>query len=78
MTADSETRDSAYRQFLEEAPELLGTIEQNLLTLCAEQRDRSAHSVMRAIHTLKGAASTVGLETIVAVAHAFEDIVQSF
>ncbi|OKH23871.1 hypothetical protein NIES593_09150 [Hydrococcus rivularis NIES-593] len=78
MTADSEIRDSAYRQFLEEAPELLGTIEQNLLTLCAEPRNRNVHSVMRAMHTLKGAASTVGLETIVALAHAFEDIVESF
>jgi chemotaxis protein histidine kinase CheA len=76
MTDNSEVRDRAYQKFLEEAPELLGTIEQNLFTLCAEPRDRHVRNIMRAAHTLKGAAAAVGLSAIVSVTHAFEEVVQ--
>jgi two-component system, chemotaxis family, sensor histidine kinase and response regulator PixL len=78
MTADVQTHDWAYKRFLEEVPELLRTIEHNLLTLCTEQRNQNLQSILRATHTLKGAASTVGQETIVSVAHNFEDICQCF
>jgi chemotaxis protein histidine kinase CheA/ActR/RegA family two-component response regulator len=71
-------KNGAYRYFLEEAPELLKIIEQDLLTLCREPKKRRVHSVMRATHTLKSAASTVGLQTIVSVSHDLEDIVQCF
>jgi two-component system, chemotaxis family, sensor histidine kinase and response regulator PixL len=79
MNKELETNNNgAYRYFLEEAPELLKVIEQDLLTLCREPKKRRVHSVMRATHTLKSAASTVGLQTIVSVSHDLEDIVQCF
>ncbi len=79
MTTDSESRDQAYRYFLEEAPELLQLIEQNLylLGLSEEQRTAKVHEIRRAIHTIKGSAAALGLETIKTIAHSFEDLVKS-
>ncbi len=79
MTTDSESRDQAYRYFLEEAPELLQLIEQNLylLGLSEDQRRAKVHEIRRAIHTIKGSAAALGLETIKTIAHSFEDLVKS-
>lgn len=66
-------RDQSYVYFLSEAPELLQTVEQGLLHLHEGNRLQNVHSLMRATHTLKGAAANVGLETIKKVAHTLED-----
>ena len=79
MIADPSIRDQAYPYFLEEAPELLETIEQELFAINdgdIELSDRPlrVNKLMRATHTLKGGAANVGLETIKTVAHSMEDV----
>ncbi|MCC0179110.1 hybrid sensor histidine kinase/response regulator [Waterburya agarophytonicola K14] len=79
MITDPSIRDQAYQYFLEEAPELLETIEQELFAINdgdIELRDRPlrVNQLMRATHTLKGGAANVGLETIKTVAHSMEDV----
>lgn len=79
MITDPSIRDQAYQYFLEEAPELLETIEQELFAINdgdIEPKDRPlrVNKLMRATHTLKGGAANVGLETIKTVAHSMEDV----
>ena len=75
---DSHIQAQAYSYFLAEAPELLHTIEQEILTLPHEHTTAKVHNLMRALHTLKGAAANVGLATIERIAHDFEDLTRVF
>jgi two-component system, chemotaxis family, sensor histidine kinase and response regulator PixL len=75
---DSQIQAQAYGYFLAEAPELLQTIEQEILTLPNEHTTAKVHNLMRALHTLKGAAANVGLATIERIAHDFEDLARVF
>ncbi len=75
---DSHIQAQAYSYFLAEAPELLQTIEQEILTLPNEHTTAKVHNLMRALHTLKGAAANVGLATIEQIAHDFEDLTRVF
>ncbi|HYE72319.1 MAG TPA: Hpt domain-containing protein, partial [Blastocatellia bacterium] len=54
MTIDADIRDQAYQFFIQEAPELLQTIETELLTLKQERSTPKVHSMMRAAHSIKG------------------------
>ena len=79
MITDPDIRDQAYQYFLEEAPELLRTIEEEIFAINEgevelEDRPLRVNSLMRAAHTLKGGAANVGLETIKTVAHSMEDV----
>ncbi|WP_315785049.1 hybrid sensor histidine kinase/response regulator [Fischerella sp. JS2] len=74
MTQDPTIRDQTYPYFLQEAPELLQALEQGLLNLRENWGINQVNDLMRATHTLKGAATSVGLETIATVAHSLEDI----
>lgn len=74
MTNDPTIYEQSYRYFLQEAPELLQVIEQELFTLRENFSINKVYTLMRATHTLKGAAASVGLETINTVAHTLEDI----
>ena len=74
MNNDPTIREQSYRYFLQEAPELLGVLEQELLNLREDYSINKIHNLMRTTHTLKGAAASVGLETIKSVAHSLEDI----
>ncbi len=79
MITDPSIRDQAYQYFLEEAPELLETIEQELYAINdgsieLSERPLRVNKLMRATHTLKGGAANVGLETIKTVAHSMEDV----
>ena len=79
MITDPIIRDQAYQYFLEEAPDLLETIEQELFAINDSSLDRKeralrVNNLMRATHTLKGGAANVGLETIKTVAHHIEDV----
>lgn len=71
---DPDIRDQAYQFFIEEAPELLLTIETNLLSLREERNPSKIHDLMRAAHSIKGGAATVGLDVIKTIAHRLEDI----
>jgi chemotaxis family two-component system sensor histidine kinase/response regulator PixL len=76
MITDAEIREQGYIYFLAEAPELLQTIEQELLSFTEGEGNRKnkVHTLMRATHTLKGGAATVGLEAIQMIAHSLEDV----
>lgn len=74
MTTDPSIRDQSYAYFVQEAPELLQVLEQELLSLREDCSITKIHTLMRATHTLKGAAASVGLESIKTVAHYLEDI----
>ena len=71
---DSESRDYAYQFFLEEAPELLQILETGLLNLQQNYDPAKIHDLMRAAHSLKGGAATVGLSAIKTIAHRLETI----
>jgi chemotaxis protein histidine kinase CheA/ActR/RegA family two-component response regulator len=71
---DPTIREQSYPYFLQEAPELLQVLEQELLSLRENYSINKIHNLMRTTHTLKGAAASVGLETIKTVAHSLEDI----
>ncbi len=74
MAIESDIRDHAYQFFIQEAPELLQLIEEELLTLRQERSIAKIHNMMRAAHSIKGGAASVGLETIKTLAHSLEDI----
>lgn len=74
MAINSDIRDQAYQFFIEEAPELLHIIEAGLLTLNQERSPAKIHSLMRAAHSLKGGAASVGLDAIATLAHRLENI----
>lgn len=79
MITDPDIRDQAYQYFLEEAPDLLQIIEEEIFAINegeVELKDRPlrVNELMRAAHTLKGGAANVGLETIKTVAHSMEDV----
>ncbi|HEY9650494.1 MAG TPA: Hpt domain-containing protein, partial [Coleofasciculaceae cyanobacterium] len=78
MTNDPTIREQSYRYFLQEAPELLQVLEQELLGFRENYNINKVHNLMRTTHTLKGAAASVGLETIKSVAHSLEDIFKAF
>ena len=66
--------DPPYHFFIEEAPELLQAIENGLLTIRQDRSAAKVHEIMRAAHSLKGGAASVGLNGIKSVAHRLEDI----
>jgi chemotaxis family two-component system sensor histidine kinase/response regulator PixL len=76
--ANLEIRDRNYQFFIEEAPELLQIIEMGLLTIKQERTPANIHEIMRAAHSLKGSAASVGLEAVKILAHYFEDIFKAF
>lgn len=67
-------RNQNYQFFIEEAPELLQIIEMGLLTIGQERTPAKIHEIMRAAHSLKGGAASVGLEAVKIIAHHLEDI----
>ena len=74
MSNVPQPRDQAYVCFLAEAPELLQTIEQDLLTLKEDRSLNKVYNLMRATHTLKAMAASVDLQTIHLLAHNLEDV----
>jgi chemotaxis family two-component system sensor histidine kinase/response regulator PixL len=73
MALNSDIRDQAYQFFIEEAPELLHSIESGLLTLREERSTAKVHEIMRAAHSLKGGAASVELNAIKTLSHRLED-----
>ncbi len=71
---DPEIRNQTYQFFLEEAPELLQIIEAGLLQFTQEPSSATIHDLMRAAHSIKGGAATVGLDAIKTIAHRLESI----
>ncbi|MBW4471857.1 MAG: hybrid sensor histidine kinase/response regulator [Stenomitos rutilans HA7619-LM2] len=76
MAINSDIRDHAYQFFTEEAPELLQILETGLLSL-KQRNTATVHNLMRAAHSLKGGAASVGLEAIATLAHRLENILKA-
>ncbi|MFN6567407.1 hybrid sensor histidine kinase/response regulator [Dendronalium sp. ChiSLP03b] len=74
MITDAEIREQGYIYFLAEAPELVQTIEQELFSLSEGYNITKIHNMMRATHTIKGGAATVGIELIQTISHSLEDV----
>lgn len=74
MAIDPDIRDQAYQFFVEEAPALLQILEAGLLTLKQERSTAKVHDLMRAAHSIKGGASSVGLDAIATLAHHLENV----
>ncbi|MGL5036068.1 MAG: Hpt domain-containing protein, partial [Microcystaceae cyanobacterium] len=70
--------EPSYQFFVEEAPELLQLIEEGLLTLKGDRSAAKVHEIMRAAHSLKGGAASVGLTAIKEISHRLEEIFKAF
>ncbi|MDV3348462.1 hybrid sensor histidine kinase/response regulator [Leptothoe sp. LEGE 181152] len=73
MTSASALNQQVPAYFLQEASELLQQIDCELQTLRQGFGIQKMHSLMRAAHTLKGAAASVGLDGIKTTTHSLED-----
>jgi len=73
MLPDPIISEESHSYFLTEAQDLLQSIEQDLLGLREDRTPAKVHNLMRAAHTLKGAAASVGMEMMKNVAHVLED-----
>ena len=71
-------REQTYSYFLIEAQDLLQGMEQDLLSLRTDRNPAKVHSLMRAAHTLKGGAASVGFESMKTMAHTLEDVFKAF
>jgi two-component system, chemotaxis family, sensor histidine kinase and response regulator PixL len=74
MVSDPKLREQTYSYFLTEAQDLLQSIEQNLFSLRQDRSAAKVHELMRAAHTLKGAAASVGFNSMKSIAHSLEDV----
>jgi two-component system, chemotaxis family, sensor histidine kinase and response regulator PixL len=71
---DPTIHEQSHYYFLQESQELLQVLEQDLLSLREDYSINKINNLMRTTHTLKGAAASVGLETIATISHYLEDI----
>lgn len=74
MTTDDEIRQQSYELFRNEAPDLLEQVETGIYNIQEDHSRPTVHGLMRATHTLKGAAANVGRETIKQISHQLEDV----
>ncbi|GGA12702.1 hybrid sensor histidine kinase/response regulator [Okeania sp. KiyG1] len=72
-----ETDDRAYEFFVEEATELLQTLEQGLINISQEHKIQKLHQLMRAAHSIKGGAACIGLMGIQKIAHNLENSIRA-
>ncbi|NEO86023.1 MAG: response regulator [Spirulina sp. SIO3F2] len=74
VSPSSPAQAEGYQYFVTEAQDLLQTIERELMALTPAAQTADIYSLMRATHTLKGAAANVGQDTIKTIAHQLEDV----
>lgn len=77
LSFDSELRDQAYQFFIQEAVEFLQILETGLMDLTHDHSTPKVHELMRAAHSIKGGAASVGLNTIKQLAHQLEDCLRA-
>jgi two-component system, chemotaxis family, sensor histidine kinase and response regulator PixL len=73
MTTDAPS-EQTHQYFLQEAAELLQTMDDELQNLRQDFSVQKVHNLMRAAHTLKGAAASVGLDSVKKTTHSLEDV----
>ncbi len=69
--------NQAYQLFVDEVPELLQQMETGLLHIQVDKSTAKVHDIMRAAHSIKGGAASVGLQTIKNIAHQLEDYLKA-
>jgi two-component system, chemotaxis family, sensor histidine kinase and response regulator PixL len=74
MYIDPELRDRVYQLFSLEVPKMLQTIETELVTLSVDRSATKVNNLLRAAHSIKGGAASLGLAEIADLAHQIEDI----
>jgi two-component system, chemotaxis family, sensor histidine kinase and response regulator PixL len=74
MYIDPELRDRVYQLFGLEVPKMLQTIETELVTLSIDRSATKVNNLLRAAHSIKGGAASLGLDSISDLAHQIEDI----
>jgi two-component system, chemotaxis family, sensor histidine kinase and response regulator PixL len=74
MYIDPELRDRVYQLFSLEVPKMLQEIETELVTLSLDRSATKVKNLLRAAHSIKGGAASLGLAEIVDLAHQIEDI----
>ena len=74
MYIDPELRDRVYQLFSLEVPKMLETIEAELVTLGLDRSEAKVNNLLRAAHSIKGSAASLGLVAITDLAHQLEDI----
>jgi two-component system, chemotaxis family, sensor histidine kinase and response regulator PixL len=74
MYIDPDLRDRVYQLFSLEVPKMLQTIETELVTLSVDRSVTKVDNLMRAAHSIKGGAASLGLLEIEDLAHQVEDI----
>ncbi|NES65511.1 MAG: hypothetical protein F6K24_09735, partial [Okeania sp. SIO2D1] len=72
-----EIDDRAYEFFVEEATELLQTLEGGLINISQEHEIQKLHQLMRAAHSIKGGAACIGLMGIQKIAHNLENSIRA-
>jgi two-component system, chemotaxis family, sensor histidine kinase and response regulator PixL len=77
LTFDPDIRDQAYQFFIQESVDFLQTLETGLMHLCEDHTIPRVHEIMRAAHSIKGGAASVGLEGIQLLAHQLEDCIRA-
>jgi two-component system, chemotaxis family, sensor histidine kinase and response regulator PixL len=74
MYIDPELRDRVYQLFSLEVPKMLQEIETELVTLSIDRSGTKVKKLLRAAHSIKGGAASLGLAEITDLAHQIEDI----
>ncbi len=74
MSIDPDLRDRVYQMFILEVPGMLETIEIELVTLSLDRSVGKVNKLLRAAHSIKGGAASLGLVEIQDLAHQIEDI----
>ena len=74
MTTDNQVSEQTHQYFLQEAAELLQTMDDELQDIREDFSVQKVHNLMRAAHTLKGASASVGLDGVKKTTHSLEDV----
>ena len=74
MTTDNQVSEQTHQYFLQEAAELLQTMDDELQDIREDFSVQKVHNLMRAAHTLKGASASVGLDAVKKTTHSLEDV----
>ncbi len=74
MTTDIQVSEQTRQYFLQEAAELLQTMDDELQDIRENFSVQKVHNLMRAAHTLKGASASVGLDNVKKTTHSLEDV----
>jgi two-component system, chemotaxis family, sensor histidine kinase and response regulator PixL len=78
MLSSPEIRDQAYQFFIQESVEFLQALEEGLLKLREDHSVPQIHVLMRAAHSIKGGAASIGgMDAIQDIAHQLEDVLRA-